>query len=188
MPLFMKQKNDFVEILDTTLRDGEQTPGVAFTPADKLDIAKFLISRVKVDRLEIGSARVSDGEFEGVRAIIDWAAARGDAGAVEILGFIDHGRSAEWVRNAGGKCINFLAKGSEHHCRTQLKKAPRQHYEEVAKEIRQAHEMGLQVNLYLEDWSNGMRYSGRADAGRGCPLYRLDDLGVPGCTAGFPLP
>ena len=151
--------NGVLEIMDTTLRDGEQTPGVSFTPAEKLQIARMLLGQLHVDRIEVGSARVSDGEFEGVRAIIDWAAARGDAGAVEILGFIDHGRSAEWVRNAGGKCINFLAKGSEHHCRTQLKKTPRQHYEEVAKEIRQAHEMGLQINLYLEDWSNGMRHS-----------------------------
>lgn len=148
-----------LEVMDTTLRDGEQTPGVSFTPAEKLQIARMLLGQLHVDRIEVGSARVSDGEFDGVKAIIDWAAARGDAGSVEILGFIDHGRSAEWVRKAGGRCINFLAKGSEHHCRVQLKKTPRQHFEDVAKEIRQAHEMGLRINLYLEDWSNGMRHS-----------------------------
>ena len=111
----MKQKNDFVEILDTTLRDGEQTPGVAFTPADKLDIAKFLIGRVKVDRLEIGSARVSEGEREAVRAILDWGAHKGCLESLEILGFVDGGKSVDWIKSTGGKVINLLAKGSESH-------------------------------------------------------------------------
>ena len=61
-----------VEILDTTLRDGEQTPGVSFTPKEKLDIARML-RRLKVDRLEIGSARVSEGEAEGVKKILQWS-------------------------------------------------------------------------------------------------------------------
>ena len=61
----MKNPDLYVEILDTTLRDGEQTPGVAFTPKEKLSIAKML-RRLKVDRIEIGSARVSEGEAEGV--------------------------------------------------------------------------------------------------------------------------
>ena len=50
----------YVEIMDTTLRDGEQTPGVAFTPAEKLGIVRLLINHLHLDRLEIGSARVSD--------------------------------------------------------------------------------------------------------------------------------
>ena len=156
---FMKQKNDFVEILDTTLRDGEQTPGVAFTPADKLDIAKFLITRVKVDRLEIGSARVSEGEREAVRAILDWGAHRGYLEALEILGFVDGGKSVDWIKSTGGKVINLLAKGSESHCQIQLRKTPARHYEDVANEIQYAHEQGLKVNLYLEDWSRGMKES-----------------------------
>ena len=148
-----------VEILDTTLRDGEQTPGVAFTPAEKLQIARMLLGQLKVDRIEVGSARVSDGEMDGVRAILAWAGSRGDAEAVEILGFIDRGKSAEWVKNAGGHCINLLAKGSEHHCRVQLRKTPRQHFDDTAREIEIADRLGLGVNLYLEDWSNGMRDS-----------------------------
>ena len=124
-----------LEVLDTTLRDGEQTPGVAFTPAEKLQIARMLLGQLKVDRVEVGSARVSEGEADGVHAILAWAETHGEADAVEILGFIDRGKSAEWVKNAGGRCINLLAKGSEHHCRVQLKKTPRQHCDDVAREI-----------------------------------------------------
>ena len=131
-----------MEILDTTLRDGEQTPGVAFTPADKLDIAKFLIGRVKVDRLEIGSARVSEGEREAVRTILEWGQHKGCLEALEILGFVDGGKSVDWIRSTGGKVINLLAKGSESHCQIQLRKTPTRHYEDVANEILYAHEQG----------------------------------------------
>ena len=63
----------FVEIIDTTLRDGEQTNGVAFTDKEKLSIAKHLLTEVKVNRIEIASARVSKGEFECASKIIQWA-------------------------------------------------------------------------------------------------------------------
>ena len=58
--------NEYVEIMDTTLRDGEQTSGVSFSPNEKLSIAKLLLEEIKVDRIEVASARVSAGEFESV--------------------------------------------------------------------------------------------------------------------------
>lgn len=148
-----------VEILDTTLRDGEQTPGVAFTPPEKLQVARLLLGQMKIDRMEVGSARVSAGERDAVRAIIDWAEGRGCRGAVEILGFIDGGKSADWIADVGGGTINLLAKGSEKHCRVQLRRSPRQHFDDVAREVQYAVGRGLSVNVYLEDWSNGMRDS-----------------------------
>ena len=151
----MKNPDLYVEILDTTLRDGEQTPGVAFTPKEKLSIAKML-RRLKVDRIEIGSARVSEGEAEGVRKILDWSEAHDNPEKLEILGFVDGGRSVEWIRNNGGKVINLLCKGSRNHCEIQLKKTPERHFADIRKEVEKAVNAGLKVNLYLEDWSSGV--------------------------------
>ena len=78
-----------IEIMDTTLRDGEQTSGVSFVPHEKLMIARLLLEDLKVDRVEVASARVSDGEFEAVKMICDWAARRSLLHKVEVLGFVD---------------------------------------------------------------------------------------------------
>ena len=151
-----KNFNKCVEILDTTLRDGEQTPGVAFAPAEKLAIAQMLIGNLKIDRLEIGSARVSDGEKVGVKNIIDWAKSVGKHEAMEILSFVDNGTSIDWVKSVDGKVINLLTKGSKAHCEIQLKKTPADHFADVKREIEYAAKNGIKVNLYLEDWTNGM--------------------------------
>ena len=55
--------------------------------------------------------------------------------------------------------INLLAKGSLKHCEGQLRKTPEQHLADVRRSIELAHERGLNVNIYLEDWSGGMRTS-----------------------------
>jgi D-citramalate synthase len=148
-----------LELLDTTLRDGEQTAGVSFTTAEKLNIAKLLLSELNIDRIEIASARVSEGEFEGARRIIEWAREMGWARRIEILGFVDDGVSIDWISSAGGQVINLLSKGSLRHCEKQLRKTPAEHTEDVVNNITAAVDHGLEVNVYLEDWSNGMRDS-----------------------------
>ena len=97
-----------IEVLDTTLRDGEQTSGVSFSPAEKLSITRLLLNNLHVPRIEVCSARVSAGEFESARAICQWASEHGLLERVEMLGYIDGGKSAEWVKRAGGKVINLL--------------------------------------------------------------------------------
>ncbi len=148
--------NTYVEIMDTTLRDGEQTPGVAYTPVEKLQIAQVLLSKLRVDRLEIGSARVSTGEQEAVSSIAEWAEKRGFEQGLEILGFVDNGKSVDWISATGCKVVNLLVKGSEKHCRVQLRKTPEEHFRQVGENIEYADKKGLDVNIYLEDWSNGM--------------------------------
>ena len=148
-----------ITIMDTTLRDGEQTSGVSFTETEKLNIAKLLLEDLKVDRIEVASARVSEGEFKGAKNIFDWASEHGFLDRVEVLGFVDGSESLKWIQKAGGKVINLLTKGSLKHCELQLRKTPEQHIEDIKKVISNADEMGIKTNIYFEDWSNGMRNS-----------------------------
>ena len=109
-----------IQLLDTTLRDGEQTQGVSFSGSEKVSIARALLQSLKVDRIEVASACVSDGEKQAVAQITEWAAENGLVDRVEVLGFVDRKRSVDWIVSAGGMVINLLAKGSEKHCREQL--------------------------------------------------------------------
>ncbi|MGL4293968.1 MAG: alpha-isopropylmalate synthase regulatory domain-containing protein [Bacteroidales bacterium] len=148
-----------LEIMDTTLRDGEQTSGVAFTSHEKLSIARQLLEELGVDRVEVASARVSRGEFTGVERIAQWAQQNGRIHQIEVLGFVDKGASVEWIHRAGCRVMNLLAKGSLKHCKLQLNKTPEQHIEEIRDNIRIAVSKGIRVNVYLEDWSNGILHS-----------------------------
>ena len=175
-----------VEIMDTTLRDGEQTSGVSFVPHEKLMIARSLLEDLKVDRVEVASARVSDGEMEAVRMICEWAATRNHLHKVEVLGFVDGKTSVDWIRQAGCQVLNLLCKGSLKHCTQQLKKTPEEHFNDIKDTVYYAHSQGIQVNVYLEDWSNGMKESPEyvfqmMDALQTTPILRYmlpDTLGI----------
>lgn len=149
----------YVEIMDCTLRDGEQTSGVSFLPHEKLMIARKLLGEVNVDRIEVASARVSEGEKDAVRMICHYAESVGKLDRVEVLGFVDGHESIDWIADCGGRVINLLAKGSLKHCTQQLKKTPQEHLKGILASLEYAEKKGLDVNLYLEDWSSGMRDS-----------------------------
>lgn len=151
--------NQVLSIMDTTLRDGEQTSGVSFTDMEKLSVARILLEDVKVDRIEIASARVSEGEFLAAKRVMEWAKEKGYLTKVEILGFVDGKVSLDWINSVGGKVLNLLCKGSHKHVTQQLRKTPEQHIEDIKKSVTYAGELGIRVNVYLEDWSNGMRNS-----------------------------
>jgi D-citramalate synthase len=145
--------------MDTTLRDGEQTPDVCFDVGDKLKIARALL-HAGVDRVEIGSARVSPGEQRSARRIAEWAREAGVAGRIELLGFCDGRRSVDWVLETGVPAMNLLVKGSERHCRLQLGSSLAEHTAGIAATLEAAARGGLTIRgVYLEDWSRGVSES-----------------------------
>ena len=172
--------------MDTTLRDGEQTSGVSFSASEKLTLAKLLLEELKVDRIEIASARVSEGEFDSVKQIAQWAHENGHLDRVEVLTFVDNGLSLEWMEKTGARVQNLLTKGSLNHLTHQLKKTPEAHFEDIARVVEMANTKGISTNVYLEDWSNGMRNSEEyvfayLDFLSSLPLKRImlpDTLGV----------
>ena len=171
----------YVEIMDSTLRDGEQTNGVSFLPHEKLMIARMLLRDVNVDRIEVASARVSEGEKEAVRMICRYADQIDKLDRVEVLGFVDGHQSVDWIVDCGGKVINLLAKGSLKHCAMQLHKTTEEHIADIKETVEYATKKGFTVNLYLEDWSNGMKDSPEY-------VYQVMDALVEGSVRRFMLP
>lgn len=149
----------FIEIMDCTLRDGEQTSGVSFLPHEKLMMARMLLKDINVDRIEVASARVSEGEKDAVKMICRYADQIDMLNKVEVLGFVDGNLSIDWICDCGCKVINLLAKGSLKHCTHQLHKTPKEHIDDIKRSLKYAAGKGIDVNLYLEDWSNGMKNS-----------------------------
>jgi len=141
--------------MDTTLRDGEQTNNVSFSSSEKLQIARILLEKVKVNRIEIGSALVSEGEMNSARKICKWAKENNLLDSIEILGYVDKEKSLNWIKDAGGKVINLLTKGSIKHLTYQLKKKPSEHFADIELSLDFARKKDITVNVYLEDWSNG---------------------------------
>lgn len=181
-----------IEIMDTTLRDGEQTTGVSFSSREKLTIAQMLLGELGVNRLEIASARVSNGEFEAVKRVAAWAERTGNLDKLEVLGFVDGDASLCWIEKTGCKVVNLLCKGSYKHVTEQLRRTPEQHFEDIRQVVEIAVQKGIKVNVYLEDWSNGIQHSPEyvfqmIDTLKELPICRFmipDTLGVlnPGNT------
>ncbi len=148
-----------IALMDTTLRDGEQTHGVSIPGHEKLIVAKRLLAEVKVDRIEVASCRVSEGERESLARIMDWANKEGYGDQVEVLSFVDHKASVDWLKSAGCRRMNLLTKGSLHHCTNQLRKTLKEHLADIRQTLDYAVEQGVTSCIYLEDWSNGQMHS-----------------------------
>ena len=148
-----------IEIMDSTLRDGEQTSGVSFLPHEKLMIARMLMEDINVDRIEVASARVSQTDKETVKLVCRYAERVGMLNKVEVLGFVDGKLSLDWIESCGCRNINLLAKGSLRHCKQQLYKTPDEHVDDIMRSLDYADKLGIGVNIYLEDWSSGMKDS-----------------------------
>ncbi|HEX7021562.1 MAG TPA: 2-isopropylmalate synthase [Trueperaceae bacterium] len=139
----------YIRIFDTTLRDGEQTPGVALNTAEKIEIARQL-ARLGVDIIEAGFPITSSGDFDAVRRI-----------AAEVQGPVicalartaqaDIERAAEALEPAAKKRIHVFTSGSRIHLEHMLRKTPEQVIESSIASVRLAREWVDDVEFSAQD-------------------------------------
>jgi 2-isopropylmalate synthase len=175
---------DKLIIFDTTLRDGEQSPGASMTQDEKVRIAKAL-ERLKVDVIEAGFPIASPGDFEAVQAV---AAAVRDSAVCGLARALDKDidRAAEALRPAHRARIHTFIATSPIHMAKKLKMTPDQVVEQAVRAVRRARQHTDDVEFSPED-------AGRSDLGFLCRvLEAVIDAGagtvnIPD-TVGYTLP
>lgn len=176
--------NDRLIVFDTTMRDGEQSPGASMTREEKLRIGRHL-ERMRVDVIEAGFPAASDGDFESVRAVasvIKDSTVCGLARANEL----DVRRCGEALRVARSPRIHTFLATSPIHMEKKLRMEPSQVVEQAVRAVRWAREYTDNVEFSPED-------AGRSDIDFLCRiLEQVIDAGattinVPD-TVGYTLP
>ena len=148
-----------VRFFDTTLRDGEQTPGVSLTPADKLEIATAL-SDIGVHVIEAGSAVASEGEREAIRLIANAGLSAECCTYVRALP-----QDIDCAADAGADSVHLVVPVSDLHIIKKMQKSREEVHAMAMKAVTYAKERGLLVELSGEDAS-------RADQEFLVKLYR----------------
>jgi 2-isopropylmalate synthase len=136
-------------IFDTTLRDGEQSPGASMTREEKLRIAK-LLERLKVDVIEAGFAASSNGDFEAVRAIAN-VVRESTVCSLARTSDRDISRAAEALENARRKRIHTFIATSPLHMEKKLRMTPDQVAEAAKLAVRFARRFTDDVEFSPED-------------------------------------
>ena len=139
----------YIKIFDTTLRDGEQTPGVALNTAEKIELAKQL-ARLGVDIIEAGFPITSSGDYEAVRKI-----------ATEVQGPVicglartaraDIERAAQALEPAAKSRIHVFTSGSKIHLEHMLRKTPDEVIASSIESVRYAREFTDDVEFSAQD-------------------------------------
>jgi len=142
---------DKLIIFDTTLRDGEQSPGASMTREEKLRIAKQL-EKLRVDVIEAGFAASSNGDFEAVRAIAD-AIKDSTVCSLARANDRDISRAAEALKGAKSMRIHTFMATSALHMEKKLRMTPEQVYEQVRLAVRFARKFTDNVEFSPEDAS-----------------------------------
>ncbi len=146
-----------IELMDSTLRDGEQTAGVSFNPKEKESIA-FALYDAGIRRIEMASACASDQDFDAVKNTTSSLEDTGCKNVVECLSFILRPH-IDWITDAGAACANLLVKSSTDHIAQLKGKNPDDHIQDVLEITDYAKENNLCVNAYLEHFSYGIQHS-----------------------------
>ncbi|MGZ4796089.1 MAG: 2-isopropylmalate synthase [Acidimicrobiia bacterium] len=175
---------DRVLIFDTTLRDGEQSPGISLDVGEKLEIADQL-ARLGVDIIEAGFPIASDGDFEAVEAIAKAVHGPVIAG-LSRTGFKDVDRAWEAVRHAARNRIHVFIATSEIHMRKKLRMTPEQVKAEAGAGVARA-------KSYLDDVEFSPEDGFRSDPDFMCEVCQVavdagaTTLNIPD-TVGFGMP
>jgi 2-isopropylmalate synthase len=140
---------DRLIIFDTTLRDGEQSPGASMTREEKMRIARQL-ERLRVDVIEAGFAASSNGDFEAVRAI---ARVIKDSTVCSLARANDRdiGRAAEALKDAKSMRIHTFIATSPLHMEKKLRMTPQQVLEQSRLAVRFARQFTDNVEFSSED-------------------------------------
>ena len=143
-----------VRIFDTTLRDGEQAPGISLDVAEKLEIADQL-ARLRVDIIEAGFPITSQGDFDGVKAIADDIGTAPDAPVIAALARChpdDIQRAAEALKGAHRNRIHVFLSTSEIHRHAMLRDASEDEIiEQAVRAVQMAREYTDDVEFSPQD-------------------------------------
>jgi 2-isopropylmalate synthase len=141
--------NDQLIIFDTTLRDGEQSPGASMTRDEKLRIARQL-ERMKVNVIEAGFAAASNGDFEAVRAVAE-AIKESTICSLARANENDIRRAGEAIRPAASGRIHTFIATSPIHMEKKLRMSPDQVVEQAVRAIGWAREYTSDIEFSAED-------------------------------------
>jgi len=143
--------NNRVIIFDTTLRDGEQSPGASMTKDEKLRVAKQL-EKMRVDVIEAGFAIASPGDFESVQSIANTVK---DSTVCSLSRALDADidRAGEALKNANSGRIHTFIATSPIHMKYKLQMEPDQVVEQAVHAVKRARNLIDDVEFSLEDAS-----------------------------------
>src|ERR1700740_1174902 len=148
-PAPSKSEKDRVVIFDTTLRDGEQSPGATMTHEEKLEVAE-LLDGMGVDIIEAGFPIASEGDFAAVNEIARRAKNAVVCGLARA-GFKDIDRCAEAIKPARRGRIHTFLSTSPVHMKWKLQKEPHEVYEMVIAQVTRARNHTDDVEWSSED-------------------------------------
>ena len=140
---------DTVRIFDTTLRDGEQSPGIALNMVEKVEIAEQLV-QLGVDVIEAGFPIASDGDFEAVETIAQSVKGSTICGLART-GFQDIDRAWEAIRHAESNRIHVFIATSPIHMERKLRMTPDQVVAEASSGVARAKSYTDDVEFSPED-------------------------------------
>ncbi len=141
--------SDKLIIFDTTLRDGEQSPGASMTKEEKVRIAKVL-ERMKVDVIEAGFPIASPGDFEAVKAVADSIKDSTVCGLARALNH-DIDRAGEALKGANSSRIHTFIATSPIHMEKKLRMTPEQVVEQAVSAVKRARQHTDNVEFSPED-------------------------------------